>query len=78
MDTPWWLFLVAIEFPAVMGFLDCLNRPADHFPGGAEDRTAWLRWLGVCLLTVPILVGYGILLGYYYVIVRRNAPGTPR
>lgn len=78
MDTPLWLFIVAIEFPAVMGFLDCIQRPDDHFAGGAEDKAAWTKWLIVCLLTVPILLGYGILLGYYFVVIRRNAPGTPR
>ena len=24
------------------------------------------------------MLGYGILLGYYYVVIRRNQPGSPR
>jgi len=32
----------------------------------------------VAVLTVPILIGYGILIGYYYAVVRRNSPsGSP-
>jgi hypothetical protein len=26
-------------------------------------------------VTVPILLGYGILIGYYYAVIRRNTPG---
>ncbi len=58
--------------------LDCLQRPADHFEGGAEDRRSWIRWLVVAIVLVPVLLGYGILLGYYYVVIRRNMPGGPR
>jgi hypothetical protein len=26
---------------------------------------------------VPILLGYGIVIGYYYAVVRRNSPSNP-
>ena len=70
------LFLVLLEFPVVTALLDCWQRPQDHFLGGAEDRTAWLRWLVVAVVTAPILLGFGILLGYYYAVVRRNSPAS--
>jgi hypothetical protein len=66
-----------LEFPVIMALLDCWQRPADHFTDGAEDRTAWLRWLAVAVVTVPLLLGYGIVLGYYYAVVRRNSPASP-
>lgn len=78
MTPPLWLVLIGLEFPALIAMLDCVQRPADHFEGGAEDKTAWTRWLVVAILLVPVLIGYGILLGYYYVVIRRNAPGSPR
>jgi hypothetical protein len=78
VTPPLWLVLIGLEFPAIIALLDCVQRPADHFEGGAPDRTAWLRWLVVGAVLVPVLLGYGILLGYYYVVIRRNAPGGPR
>ncbi len=78
MIPPWWLLVPMLEFPVVMALLDCWQRPPDHFTEGEEDRRAWLRWLGVAVLTVPILLGYGIVLGYYYGVVRRNSPASPR
>ena len=78
MTPPFWLILIGLEFPAMVAMLDCVQRPADHFAGGADDRTAWIRWLVVAILLVPVLLGYGILLGYYYVVIRRNMPGGPR
>lgn len=78
MTPPWWLVLLGLEFPAIVALLDCTNRPPDHFAEGAPDRIAWLRWLGVAIVLVPVLVGYGILLGYYYSVIRRNQPGSPR
>jgi hypothetical protein len=76
-DVPWWLVLVGLEFPAVMALLDCWQRPADHFAGGDPDRRSWLGWLVVAVVTVPVLVGYGIVIGYYFVVVRRNSPTSP-
>ena len=78
MSPPLWLVILGLELPAIVAMSDCLNRPADHFEGGADDRTAWIRWLVVAILLVPVLLGYGILLGYYYVVIRRNVPGSPR
>ena len=68
------LLLAGLEFPAVMALIDCAHRDPDHFAGGADDRRSWLRWLVVAAVTAPILVGNGILLGYYYAVVRRNSP----
>lgn len=78
MTPPLWLVLVGLEFPAMIAMLDCVQRPADHFEGGAEDRRGWIRWLVVAIVLVPVLLGYGILLGYYFVVIRRHAPGGPR
>lgn len=78
MTPPFWLVLIGLEFPALVAMLDCVQRPEDHFAGGAADKTAWIRWLVVAILLVPVLLGYGILLGYYYVVIRRNMPGGPR
>ena len=70
----WLLLLVGLEFPAVLALVDCFNRDVDHFAGGGDDRRSWLRWLWVGVATAPVLVGNGILLGYYYSVVRRNSP----
>ena len=72
----WPLLILGLEFPALLALLDCYNRGPDHFAGGAPDRSAWLRWLLVAVLTAWCLVGNGILLGYYYVVVRRNSPAA--
>ena len=76
-DLPWWLVLIGLEFPVLMALLDCINRPADHFEGGATDRRSWLGWIAIAVVTAPILVGYGIVIGYYFVVVRRNSPASP-
>ena len=68
------LLLAGLEFPAVMALIDCANRDESHFAGGGPDRRSWLRWLVVAVLTAPVLVGNGILLGYYYGVVKRNSP----
>lgn len=73
-QVPWYVVLVGLEFPAVLALVDCWNRPEDHFPGGAPDRQAWRRWLVVAVLTVPVLVGYLLLVAYYQTVVRRNSP----
>lgn len=77
MIPPWPLLVLMLEFPVIMALLDCWQRPVDHFTEGAADRTAWLRWLVVAVATVPVLLGYGIVLGYYYAVVRRNSPASP-
>jgi hypothetical protein len=73
-NVPWVIVLVGLEFPAVLALVDCSNRPAEHFEGGADDRKAWVRWLVVAVLTMPILVGSLILVAYYQVVVRRQSP----
>jgi hypothetical protein len=65
-----------MEVPVIVALLDCYQRPAEHFAGGAEDRKAWVRWLIVAVPTAPILLGYGIVLGYYHSVVRRNSPAS--
>jgi len=75
---PWPLLLLMLELPVLMALLDCWQRPEDQFLEGASDRRAWLRWLAVAVVTIPVLVGYGIVLGYYYAVVRRNSPASPR
>jgi hypothetical protein len=74
VTPPWPLVLLGLELPVVMGLLDCWQRPPDHFLEGAEDRRAWMRWLWVAVATAPVLAGFGILLGYYFSVVRRNSP----
>jgi hypothetical protein len=71
---PWYVVVVGLEFPAVLALVDCWNRPEDHFAGGAEDQRAWRRWLVVAVVTVPVLVGYLVLVAYYQTVVRRNSP----
>lgn len=68
--------LVMLEFPVIASVLDCWQRPPEHFLQGADDRKAWLRWLAVAVVTAPILLGFGIVLGYYYAVVRRNSPAS--
>jgi hypothetical protein len=70
------VFLVLLEFPVIAAVLDCWQRPEEHFLEGADDRRAWLRWLAVAVVTAPILLGFGIVLGYYYAVVRRNSPAS--
>ena len=71
----WLLLVIGLEFPAVLSLVDCSNRPDTHFLGGHEDKRAWIRWLVVAMITVPILLGYGIVLGYYFTVVKRNTSG---
>jgi len=77
-NIPWPLVLLGLEFPAVTALLDCWFRPPDHFEGGEADQRSWKGWLVVAVLTVPVLLGYGILIGYYFVVVRRNSPSSGR
>lgn len=64
-------------FPAALALLDCFNRSADEFEGGADDRRAWLIWLALSIPLCLVLVGYGILLGYYWGVIKRSgsSPG---
>jgi hypothetical protein len=76
LTPPLPILIVLLEFPVVMALIDCWNRPEDHFAEGEADRKAWIRWLIVAVITVPILIGFGIVLGYYYSVVRRNSPAS--
>ena len=76
MTPPWPLVLLLLEFPVLMAVRDCWQRPAEHFAEGADDRRAWLRWLAVAVVTAPVLLGFGIVLGYYHSVVRRNSPAS--
>jgi len=73
-SVPWWVILVGLEFPAVLALVDCWNRPEEHFPGGEADQRGWRWWLVVAVVTVPVLIGYLLLIAYYQTIVRRNSP----
>ncbi|MBA3655110.1 MAG: hypothetical protein H0W70_13070 [Actinobacteria bacterium] len=65
-----------VPFPVAL--LDSINRSPEAFAGGADDRGSWIRWLLISLLLCPILVGYGIVLGYYWAVVKRTGSMTPR
>ncbi len=71
------ILLVGLTFPAVLSLLDCLNRSEEEFEGGAADRRGWLRWLLIAIPASLVLVGYGIVLGYYWAVVKRNTPVRP-
>jgi hypothetical protein len=70
----WLLLLGGLEFPAVLALVDCVNRPEHHFARGAADKQGWARWLMVGVAGAWMLWGYGIVLGYYYAVVKRNTP----
>jgi hypothetical protein len=67
-----WLFLV-LDSVAIFTLLDCITRDEDQFAGGADDKRAWIRWLAIAVATGWFGVGYGIVLGYYYAVVKRNS-----
>jgi hypothetical protein len=64
-------FLV-LESISVLALLDCVQREDDEFTGGIDDKQGWTRWLIVAVATSWFLVGNGIVLGYYYSVIRRN------
>ena len=61
----WIVLALGLTFPGALSLLDCTNRRSDEFAGGASDRKGSLCVVGV---------GYGIVLGYCYGVVRRNSP----
>lgn len=72
----WLILILGLELPSILSLVDCLNRDPHEFPGGAADRGSWVRWLAVSFLLIWVLVGYGIVLGYYWSVVKRSAPRT--
>jgi hypothetical protein len=73
----WLILIVGLEFPATLSLVDCINRSDEEFAGGTADRKGWLRWLVVAVLTSVVGIGYGIVLGYYWAVVKRNNPARP-
>jgi len=73
----WLILIVGLELPATLSLVDCINRSDEEFAGGAADRRGWLRWLVVALPTSLVGIGYGIVLGYYWAVVKRNSPVRP-
>jgi len=71
----WLILVLGLEFPVLLALLDCVNRGEEHFTGGRDDRRSWITWLAIAVVLAPVLVGYGIVLGYYSAVVKRNAPG---
>lgn len=71
------LFLLALETPALLALLDCLNRKPHEFAGGNTDRRSWISWLVVGVATAWLLVGNGIVLGYYFTVIKRSTPAGP-
>lgn len=72
-EIPLWMLVLGLEFPAVTALLDCWFRSPDDFAEGEDDQRAWRNWLIVAVITVPILFGYLILIGYYHSVVRRTS-----
>lgn len=70
----WIVLAMGLTFPGMLSLLDCVNRGPEEFEGGAADREGW-RWrLALAVPLCAVGVGYGIVLGYYYGVVRRNSP----
>jgi hypothetical protein len=72
----WVILLVGLSSIAILSLIDCKNRSADQFAGGEEDKQAWIRWLWIAVATAWIGVGNGIVLGYFYAVVKRNTMRT--
>ena len=68
----WVVLGLGLSVPGVMAFLDAFNREPDEFAGGADDRRAWVRWLAIAAPLCLVGIGYGIVLGYYYGVIRRR------
>jgi len=72
----WVILLVGLSSIAILSLIDCTNRSEDQFAGGAADKQAWIRWLWIAVATAWIGVGNGIVLGYFYAVVKRNTMRT--
>ncbi len=71
------VLVFGMMFPGIVALTDCYQRDPAKFAGGAADRSAWMKWLVVPLLTAPIGVGYGILLGYHWNAIKRYSSMAP-
>ncbi len=70
----WIVLALGLTFPGAVALVDCANREPGEFEGGAAARSGWLGWLALSVPLCTVGVGYGIVLGYYYGVVRRNSP----
>jgi hypothetical protein len=70
--VPWVLAFLVLESIPMLALVDCIQRDPDEFAGGSEDKRGWTRWLIVAVATAWFLVGNGIVLGYYFSVIRRN------
>jgi hypothetical protein len=68
----WVVLFLVLESISVLALIDCWLRDPADFAGGVDDRRGWIRWLWVAVATSWFLVGNGIVLGYYYAVIRRN------
>jgi hypothetical protein len=71
------LLFLGLDSVAMLALLDCVQRPEEHFEGGSSDKRGWTRWLWVAVATGWFGVGYGIVLGYYYAVIKRNTLSRP-
>lgn len=69
----WLILVVGLDSIAILSLVDCKNRDEDHFAGGAPDKAAWVKWLWIAVATAWFGVGNGIVLGYFYAVVKRNS-----
>ena len=68
------ILIAGLLFPSILALVDCIQRDDEEFVGGGADRQAWIRWLAIGVPLCLVLVGYGILLGYYWGVVKRAGP----
>lgn len=73
----WVLLIFGMEFPGMVAVADCYQRHPDRFAGGERDKAAWMKWLVVALLLAPVGIGYGILLGYHWNVIKRHSSMAP-
>jgi hypothetical protein len=64
--------LLVLESISILALVDCIQREPEQFAGGREDKRGWTRWLIVAVATAWFLLGNGIVLGYYFSVIRRN------
>lgn len=69
----WAVLVFGMEVPALMSLIDCVNRDPSEFEGGEPDQKGWRGWLIVAMLLSPVLIGYGIVLSYYWNVIKRSS-----